>query len=185
MNSFLHLSAGFRTVPGNAVFALFRSPSAFCFSFYVNSLVNQLSVARVSQYKKKRSGGPFRSSGCVGVSRSVFGTVYQGRNMTRGGANLRNLLKINGSLFAAVVEYAERCVKKHDSLSVIRFAALSCLLFITCPVVSCFCYKTVRNVRKICNFIENSISIICGCLQFVNPLNQQKLHFFDDFFVIL
>ena len=52
MNSFLHLSAGFRTVPGNAVFALFRSPSAFCFCFYVNSLVNQLSVVRVSQYKK-------------------------------------------------------------------------------------------------------------------------------------
>jgi len=45
-------------------------------------------------------------------------------------------LEINDSLFAAVVEYAERRVKKYDSVSVTCFAALFCSLLIVYPVVS-------------------------------------------------
>ena len=56
--------------------------------------------------------------------------------MTRGGANLRKLLKISDISFVAVLVYAERCVKKHDSLSVICSAALFCSLLIVYPVVS-------------------------------------------------
>ena len=44
--------------------------------------------------------------------------------MTRGGVNLCNLLEINDSLFAVVVEYAEGRIKKYDSVSATCFAAL-------------------------------------------------------------
>ena len=56
--------------------------------------------------------------------------------MTRGGVNLRKLLKINNVLFETVFVDAETGVKKHDSLSVICSAALFCSLLIVYPVVS-------------------------------------------------
>ena len=56
--------------------------------------------------------------------------------MTRGGANLRKLLKINNVLFEIVFVGAETDAKKHDSLSVIHSAALFCTLLIVYPVVS-------------------------------------------------
>ena len=135
MYSFLHLSAGFCTVPGNAVFALFRSPSVFCSCFYVNSLVISFPLP-ASINTKKRSGGSFRSSGCVEVLRGVFDTVCQGRNMTRGGANLCKLLKINSALLETVFVVAEMCVEKYDRLPVICSAALFCSPLIVYPVVS-------------------------------------------------
>ena len=72
--------------------------------------------------------------------------------MTRGGANLRKLLKINSVLLETVFVVAEIGVEKYDSLSVICSAALFCSLLIVYPIVSCFCCKTVRNVRKTCRF---------------------------------
>lgn len=56
--------------------------------------------------------------------------------MTRGGANLRKLLKINDVLLETVFAGAEADVKKYDRLSVICSAALFCLLLIVYPVVS-------------------------------------------------
>ena len=118
------------------MFALFRSPSAFCFCFYVNSLVISFLLSD-SAIQKKRSGGPVRSSSCVSVLRGVFDTVCQERNMTRGGgANLRKLLKINKVLSGAVFVGAETDVKKYDRLPVICSAALFCSLLIVYPIVS-------------------------------------------------
>ena len=56
--------------------------------------------------------------------------------MTRGGANLRKLLKINNILFDAVFADAEMDVEKYDRLPVICSAALFCLLLIVYPIVS-------------------------------------------------
>lgn len=56
--------------------------------------------------------------------------------MTRGGANLCKLLKINSVLLEAVFADADVGVEKYDSLSVICSAALFCSLLIVYPAVS-------------------------------------------------
>ena len=56
--------------------------------------------------------------------------------MTRGGANLCKLLKINSALLETVFADTDAGIEKHDRLPVICSAALFCSLLIVYPIVS-------------------------------------------------